>query len=647
MARKPSREAGRERMGRVLLVGSVLTVLQCYWIVVAEAIWFAIHLTVQSLVFTAIFALVVLMLVNAALRALRPRAAFTRQELLLMYVMMCIGSSMAGHGFMQLLLPLMGHAHWYASPENDWAELILPHLSDWLVVSDKSALTAHYRGESTLYASEHLEAWAGPVFWWTLFIVAFMAVMLGLNMLVRRQWVEQERLTYPIIHLPMQLIQQPRALARSPLFWMGFALAAGFSVWNQLALWFQALPYVHLKLTNMGVHFREKPWNAIGWLPISFYPFAIGLGYFIPLDLLFSSWFFYLFWKMQRVVMTAAGLNARGGSFSGYQGIIEQSTGAIAAVGLVAIWQTRRHLARVWQALLRRDGLHDALNEAGEPLSYRATAMMTLLAFAFVLVFSVRAGMSLWLAIPFFLAYFLITFSIARMRAEMGVPIHDMHNGGPDQLIPPMLGTTRVGARNLTVMAQYWFFNRAHYSDAMPVQLEGFKLTDRIQGRNRAMFVAIAVATVVGVLATFWAFLDTSHRVGMEGRVEWFGWEPLNRLAAWVSVPQDPSMATPIFIGIGAVTALFFAVMRTRFIWWPLHPAGYAVSNSWGMATVWFPLLIVWAVKGLLLRHGGLGTYRRAMPFFLGLMMGDFMIGSLLSVLGTAANTRVYAFWVY
>ena len=530
----------------------------------SEAIWFATHLTVQSLAFTAVFGLVVLTLLNVGLNAVHPRSAFTRQELLLVYVMMCIGASMAGHGFMQLLVPLMGHDHWYASPENDWAELILPRLSDWLVVSDRSALTAHYRGDSTLYALERLQIWAGPVFWWTLFIVAFMAVMLGMNMLVRRQWVEQERLTYPIIHLPMALIRQPRALVRSPLFWIGFSLAAGIGVWNQLSVWFQALPYVHVKLTNMGVHFREKPWNAIGWLPISFYPFAIGLGYFIPLDLLFSSWFFYLFWKMQRVGMAAAGLSARGGAFSGYQGIIEQSTGAIAAVGLVAVWQTRRHLARVWRDVLGGRASHTPLDASGEPMSYRATAAMTLGAFVFLLGFSVRAGMSLWLAVPFFLAYFLIAVSIARMRAEMGVPIHDMHNGGPDQIIPPMLGTTRVGARNLTVLAQYWFFNRAHYSDAMPVQLEAFKLTDRIQGRARAMFVAIAVATVVGVLGTFWAFLDMSHRVGMEGRVEWFGWEPLNRLAAWISVP-DASMATPVFVGIGAITALFFAAMRTRF----------------------------------------------------------------------------------
>ena len=53
--------------------------------------------------------------------------------------------------------------------------------------------------------------------------------------------------------------------------------------------------------------------------------------------------------------------------------------------------------------------------------------------------------------------------AITRMRAEMGVPVHDMHNGGPDQLIRPTLGTRRLGAANLTILSMFWFFNRAHY----------------------------------------------------------------------------------------------------------------------------------------------------------------------------------------
>ncbi|MDA1193164.1 MAG: hypothetical protein O3A46_15925 [Candidatus Poribacteria bacterium] len=634
----------RERLGRVLIVGSLLTALQCYWIVVAEAIWFAVHLTVQSIAFTSVFGLVALSLVNIGLKAIHPRLSFTKPELLLVYVMMTIGAGMAGHGFMQLLLPLKGHAHWYASTENDWGELFLQYLPDWLVVSDPAALKDHYLGESTFYTREHLRVWAKPIFWWTTFIMAFALVHLGIVQLVRKQWVEQEKLTYPIIQLPLELISEPKRLASRPLFWGGFVVAAGFSVLNELSLLVPSVPYVHLKLTNIGWWFSEKPWDAVGWLPVSFYPFAVGLGYFIPLDLLFSSWFFYLFWKGQRVLMAASGTTARGGSFSGFQGIIEQSTGAYMAVGVMAVWVSRRHLAAVWRTVRGKDR---SLDESDEPMSYNAALTVILLAFVFLIGFSVRAGMSLWLAVPFFLVYFLINFSITRMRAEMGVPVHDMHNGGPDQLFPPMFGARRLGARNLTVMAQYWFFNRAHYSDFQPGQLEGFKLSERVGGRNRSMWIALVVSVFVGVVATFWAFLDTSHRVGMAGRVEWFGWEPLNRLAVWLTVPEEPSPSTPIFVAVGAATTFFFAFMRTRFIWWPLHPAGYAVSNSWGMATVWFPLLIAWAVKGALLKFGGLGIYRRGMPFFMGLMMGDFIVGSFLSVTGTALNTRVYAFWVY
>jgi len=420
-------------------------------------------------------------------------------------------------------------------------------------------------------------------------------------------------------------------------------LSASLDLLNELHILMPNVPGIHLKLTRIDVFFTEKPWNYIGWMPISFYPWAIGLGFFIPLDLLFSCWFFYLYWKAQRVFMGVVGMSARGGSFSGFQGIIEQGTGAFIAVGIGAIWASRRHLQSVWRSISRRT----TEPERDSPMGYRTTLALLIGSLVFLIAFSLRAGMSLWVAVVFFAVYLLINFSISRMRAEMGIPVHDMHNAGPDQILPPLAGTRRLGTRNLVVMAQYWFFNRAHYSDFMPLQLEGFKLSSRIGGRSRNMVIAIAVSTVVGTLATFWAFLDTSHRVGMAGRIEWFGWEPLNRLAGWLVNPLEAQPSTPVFLGIGAVTTVFFAAMRSRFIWWPLHPAGYAVSNSWGMATVWFPLLLVWAFKGILLRVGGLGMYRRAMPFFIGLMLGEFVVGSCLSVIGTATGSRVYSFWVY
>ena len=73
--------------------------------------------------------------------------------------------------------------------------------------------------------------------------------------------------------------------------------------------------------------------------------------------------------------------------------------------------------------------------------------------------------------------------------------------------------------------------------------------------------------------------------------------------------------------------------LRRLFAWFPLHPVGYAVSGSWTMSWLWFSLFIAWLVKWLVLHHGGLRTYRRALPLFFGLILGDYVVGGLLSIL--------------
>jgi len=632
-----------QRMGFVLSIGLLLTVANCYWIVVAEAMWFAIHITVMSIFFNAVFSLFVLLLLNLLLKKVAPSFSLSKAELLMIYMMMCMGSAISGHGFMQLLIPLMGHVFWYASPENDWADLIWQHIPSWMGVKDKKILSAHYMGDSTFYTSEHFLAWLTPILAWTSFIFVFVFVFLLVNIIVRKQWVKQEKLTYPIIQLPLKMINEPSSLLKNKLLWCGFAIAAGLDLLNELHYIYPTVPYIHLKLHNIGRYFTDKPWNAIGWLPISFYPFAIGLGFFIPLDLLFSCWFFYLFWKGEAVLMAAFNLGKRGGSFSGYQAIIEQSSGAYIGFFIIAIWISRRYLISVFKHII---GVKK-LDEKEEAMPYRWAFFLFLLSILYLVGFSYYAGMSIWLALLFFGIYLMLVVSITRMRAELGVPVHDMHNGGPDLLLSPMIGTRNLGTKNLTIMSMYWFFNRAHYSDIMPHQLEGFKLAERTNTSNSKMVYAMLAAIFVGILTTFWAFLHNSHHIGMAGRLEWFGWEPMNRLQSWLNNPTGPNYSTSTFLAIGMLFTFFLAFMRMRFLWWPLHPAGYAVSNSWGMATVWFPLFIAWCIKGIVLKYGGLKVHQKVMPFFMGLMLGEFVVGSFLSVIGTALGERVYSFWVY
>jgi hypothetical protein len=100
-----------------------------------------------------------------------------------------------------------------------------------------------------------------------------------------------------------------------------------------------------------------------------------------------------------------------------------------------------------------------------------------------------------------------------------------------------------------------------------------------------------------------------------------------------------------VAIAGGLIFTIFLMSMRIRFISWPFHPVGYALSGSWTMNLVWLIFFISWLLKLSILRHGGLKAYHKAMPFFFGLILGEFTIGTLWSLVGVLWNVPAYAFW--
>ena len=86
----------------------------------------------------------------------------------------------------------------------------------------------------------------------------------------------------------------------------------------------------------------------MGWTPIALLPFAVGLAFFIPLDLSFSFWFFYIFWKCERVVSSMLGLR----SLPGFPYVDEQSFGAYLALFVIALITTRSHLRNVLMKII-------------------------------------------------------------------------------------------------------------------------------------------------------------------------------------------------------------------------------------------------------------------------------------------------------
>jgi hypothetical protein len=145
------------------------------------------------------------------------------------------------------------------------------------------------------------------------------------------------------------------------------------------------------------------------------------------------------------------------------------------------------------------------------------------------------------------------------------------------------------------------------------------------------------------MISAFWAMLHSTYIYG--NPMVWFSTEAWDRYAGWLTAPKPPNGSVVGAIGLGFAIAAVMQAVRTQGIWWPFHPLAFAVSSSWEMNLLWMPLLIAWATKGLLLRYGGGSTYQKSLPFFYGLILGQFIPGSLLNIWGILSNTPTYQFW--
>lgn len=69
-----------------------------------------------------------------------------------------------------------------------------------------------------------------------------------------------------------------------------------------------------------------------------------------------------------------------------------------------------------------------------------------------LIAFFWMSGLTLWISVVAFLIYFAIAVACTRMRAELGPPAHDLHNGGPDYILTAALGTRFFSDRDLTTL---------------------------------------------------------------------------------------------------------------------------------------------------------------------------------------------------
>jgi len=243
--------------------------------------------------------LMVLLLFLAVRPWLQRFLRLRRGDLLMIYLTATLAS--CGFDAVDRFLPIYTAPTYFATPENRFEEL-RAYLPDWFVPKDREVIRGMYEGSED--GRVPWSAWTRPVLLWTGFFLVLWLALLGICSLMRPQWVEKERLAFPIVAVPLYMTDPPFPardgpfkLFRDPLLWVGFAISSLHYLLFMLRARNPSLPVIPVHL-ELGTLFTEKPLDALA--PFFFYEFSywvIGLAYFAPQDLCFSIPFFFFLIK--------------------------------------------------------------------------------------------------------------------------------------------------------------------------------------------------------------------------------------------------------------------------------------------------------------------------------------------------------------
>ncbi|MFO8082002.1 MAG: DUF6785 family protein [Armatimonadota bacterium] len=647
-------EEGRELYGlswRAVTLSLIFLVFSLVWMYKAGLVGHGAQLGESVPVVPAVGALLVLTLLLPLLRKLPVWLRVNRAGVLMVYAFLAIAVSMSSVGVARMLFPNATAIYYFATPENNF-EAFQQYVPSWIQPGDDpEVIRQMYEGSDAMLAGEVGEgllgqlsavpwsAWISPLVAWTLFLLAAFIAMMSIMTMFRRQWVERERLTFPIVHLVMDLaggknVENVLSFFKNPVMWTGFALAAGYNLMNILNAWNPSIPAMG-RAEDIGALFTERPWDAIRPLQIAWRPENFGLGYLVPTDITLSVWVFYLALRLANVFQVGIGYD-----ISGFPFMQEQSFGSYLALGIFLVFVAREHLARVFRKAI---GRARDVDDSDEPMSYRGAAIGLVVGVGFMLLWAGSAGMALWTAAIFFGLFLLFALVYARARAEAGAamvwlfPFYQ-HKRMMVNITGSAIYERFGGWSNLTIFSMLMFLSRGYFQSMMAYQIEATKIADEARIKQRTMAVWLVVALLVGLAGAYVIHLQAYYTHGaniLEGGTTQGGYrtrlaiQEYEGLTSFARGHKEPDRPRTIAAGTGFLITAGLIGLRSVFLRFPLHPLGFAMVTAYG-GPLWGPFFIVWLIKTLVLRIGGMGMYRRLIPFFLGIVIGHFFTAGLV-----------------
>jgi hypothetical protein len=609
------------------------------------------------------------------LNRLLRRWALRGREIVVILALCLAACSVPGSGLLRSFPGTIILPHRYERLEPSWRQHdILRCLPQSMLVDisgdDDRVLDGYVQGlsrdgKAVAVSDIPWHAWRRPCLFWLPIALCMFFAVIGLSLVLHRQWAEHEHLPYPLATFTAALIETDAkgrsSLWHSRLFWLGAGVVFAIHLNNVLATWFPnvLIPFqLRLDFSKAAPLF-PKLVRGGGWFilrPRIFFA-VIGLSYFTATDLVAAFGFGPIAWAGIAGIFAGYGILMNNSMTGGaYLGLIIKDFvlfGSCAGVFISLVYSGRHYyLAVLRQALGLKN--HSAAVEARAVWGLRVCIVFLLLFVALL----TRAHIEWQLATIYACVLMIIYLVSARLMAEGGL-FHIKIAVFPCVIIWGFFGSEALSFQTILLLQMLSIVLFIDPRETLlPFMVNANKLLAERQlpmGRTATFAgAAIVLGLLIAVPATLYiqynvpatiqtdistlrkAKVPFETAVAVKQRLEARGTlEQAVKQAGWGRFAAMRPLRPCLWgFAAGALLVVVAAFCRMRFPRWPIHPLLFVVWTQPHITLFCFSFILGWIAKLCILKYGNSQLYGRIKPLMMGLIAGEILGAMAPSLIG-------------
>lgn len=591
--------------------------------------------------------------VNPLLAYFRNTWRLRLHELLLIWSMVTAGTGLAYTGLMRTFIINITTPEWFTTTSSNLGQVLLPLLPAKLFPRDPEIVKNIYNGLEggldlgwwEILGAIPWSSWILPMLLWALFIGFVYAAMLGIVGLFSHQWIENEKMNFPLLQVP-QIVSEEADSGRIGAFFshkyflIGFSIPVLLHLFNGLHTYYPQVPQIPTLILAQPYIPKEGLLSGFYKAKIYIYPAFIGFAYLASRQVSFSLWSFFILGGLLPGFLQTLGWRipaaALGTTFGPVISRVEemQMAGAFPVFFLFILWLARSHLKFALLSLFRKDII---TGDYQGMLSPRTGVILTAAGFTGVTAWLILIGMDPFSTVIFLITCFMYQLVAARLICQGGLPYFTLPLAPTDGFLP-FLNTRIIPPNTLymgAVVQKITFLDMRE--SLMPSLFHASKLSTGGRRGNRFLW-GVLWAVGIGLVVSFAAMLALYYKFGIVTLPDDWAVETARRVhenvVQLLNHPEEPKEWSMIFSLVGGIIMFLLVLGYHSFIWWPLHPIGYLTAYSSAMQILWFGFFIGWLSNTLVLRYGGANLFREVRRLFIGMIVGDMVMAAVWLLIG-------------